>query len=240
MRVLTDLLGVPAGDRGRARAATSASCRSTSSRAASRSTSDPRRRRAGSDRGAPRRGRPPRHASRRSRRRLDAFVRWVGGDERATCASSAEQLRRRYEFDLVHSHDWLVAGAAERIARAAGAPWLVTVHATEYGRHQGWVQKYPQSHIHAAERDDGPQRRPRDHLLALHAQPRRDRVRRAAASGSRRSRTGSTVDDLEPVADDLDGVCARATPSPTSGSCCWSAGSSTRRASISRSTRSRR
>jgi glycogen(starch) synthase len=28
----------------------------------------------------------------------------------------------------------------------------VTVHATEYGRHQGWVDKYPQSHIHAVER----------------------------------------------------------------------------------------
>jgi len=27
----------------------------------------------------------------------------------------------------------------------------VTVHATEYGRHQGWVDKHPQSHIHAVE-----------------------------------------------------------------------------------------
>jgi glycogen(starch) synthase len=31
-------------------------------------------------------------------------------------------------------------------------PWLVTVHATEFGRHQGWVHKHPQSHIHACER----------------------------------------------------------------------------------------
>ena len=31
-------------------------------------------------------------------------------------------------------------------------PWLVTVHATEYGRHQGWVDKHPQSHIHGVER----------------------------------------------------------------------------------------
>ena len=30
-------------------------------------------------------------------------------------------------------------------------PWLVTVHATEYGRHQGWVDKHPQSHIHGVE-----------------------------------------------------------------------------------------
>ena len=38
------------------------------------------------------------------------------------------------------------------LARAPGVPWLVTVHATEYGRHQGWVDKHPQSHIHAVER----------------------------------------------------------------------------------------
>jgi glycogen(starch) synthase len=55
-------------------------------------------------------------------------------------------------FDLVHSHDWLVADAAERLARGAGVPWVVTVHATEHGRHQGWVADHPQSHIHAVER----------------------------------------------------------------------------------------
>ena len=27
-----------------------------------------------------------------------------------------------------------------------------TIHATEYGRHQGWVDKHPQSHIHGIER----------------------------------------------------------------------------------------
>ena len=28
----------------------------------------------------------------------------------------------------------------------------VTIHATEYGRHQGWVDKHPQSYIHGVER----------------------------------------------------------------------------------------
>src|SRR4051812_18591767 len=55
-------------------------------------------------------------------------------------------------FDLVHSHDWLVADAARRLARRRRLPWLVTVHATEYGRHQGWVDKHPQSHIHGVEK----------------------------------------------------------------------------------------
>jgi glycogen(starch) synthase len=62
------------------------------------------------------------------------------------------ELGERIEFDLVHSHDWLVAAAAEQLARRFRCPWLVTVHATEYGRHQGWVAKYPQSHIHGVER----------------------------------------------------------------------------------------
>ncbi|MGH2832664.1 MAG: glycosyltransferase family 4 protein, partial [Solirubrobacteraceae bacterium] len=31
-------------------------------------------------------------------------------------------------------------------------PLVVTIHATEYGRHQGWVDKHPQSHIHGIER----------------------------------------------------------------------------------------
>ena len=78
---------------------------------------------------------------------LDAFISWVdrmNDDMRA----AGEDL----DADLVHSHDWLVAGAARRLARAAGVPWLVTVHATEYCRHQGWVDKHPQSHIHGVER----------------------------------------------------------------------------------------
>ena len=81
---------------------------------------------------------------------VEAFVRWVSAMNQDMAALGAE-LSDRFDFDLVHSHDWLVADAAERVARAGGLPWLVTIHATEYGRHQGWVQNHPQSHIHATE-----------------------------------------------------------------------------------------
>ena len=81
---------------------------------------------------------------------LDAFIAWVD-------AMNADMLMHAamldHDFDLIHSHDWLVAPAAERLAARFGVPWVVTVHATEYGRHQGWVDKHPQSHIHAVERD---------------------------------------------------------------------------------------
>jgi glycogen synthase len=82
---------------------------------------------------------------------VEAFVRWVDDMNRDMGALGAE-LADHYDFDLVHSHDWLVSEAAERVARGNQLPWLVTVHATEYGRHQGWVQTHPQSHIHAVER----------------------------------------------------------------------------------------
>jgi glycogen(starch) synthase len=75
---------------------------------------------------------------------LDAFIAWV---ERMNADLAAAAPGG--EFDLVHSHDWLVADAARRLAR--GVPWLVTIHATEYGRHEGRVHQHPQSFIHAAE-----------------------------------------------------------------------------------------
>jgi glycogen(starch) synthase len=80
---------------------------------------------------------------------LDAFIAWVDRMNDHMLAAGAELGGG---FDLVHSHDWLVAAAGRRLARRRRLPWLVTVHATEYGRHQGWVDKHPQSHIHAVEK----------------------------------------------------------------------------------------
>jgi glycogen(starch) synthase len=82
----------------------------------------------------------------------EAFVDWVETMNAHMRARGAD-LCERFYFDLVHSHDWLVAGAAEMVARSHELPWLTTVHATEFGRHQGWVQNHPQSHIHGVERD---------------------------------------------------------------------------------------
>ncbi len=80
---------------------------------------------------------------------LDAFIAWV---ERMNADMDAAGTELGGGFDLVHSHDWLVAAAARALARRWRVLWLVTVHATEYGRHQGWVDKHPQSHIHGVEK----------------------------------------------------------------------------------------
>ncbi|HEU4978217.1 MAG TPA: glycosyltransferase family 4 protein [Solirubrobacteraceae bacterium] len=84
-------------------------------------------------------------------RDLDAFVAWIEGMNEHMLAAGRTLLERQ-SFDVVHGHDWLVAGAAGALAAEAGVPYLTTVHATEYGRHQGWVEKHPQSYIHGAER----------------------------------------------------------------------------------------
>jgi glycogen(starch) synthase len=84
-------------------------------------------------------------------RDLDRFVAWVeqmNGDMLA----AGEALADENDYDLIHGHDWLVAQAAATLAERAGVPYVTTIHATEHGRHQGWVQDYPQSHIHSVER----------------------------------------------------------------------------------------
>ena len=62
------------------------------------------------------------------------------------------ELGDRFSFDLVHGHDWLVANACDHLAKRFDAPLVTTIHATEHGRHQGWVDKHPQTYIHGVER----------------------------------------------------------------------------------------
>jgi glycogen(starch) synthase len=82
---------------------------------------------------------------------LGEFVAWVERMNADMLAAGVE-LGDRYEFGIVHGHDWLVAIACDHLARRFGAPLVTTIHATEHGRHQGWVDKHPQSYIHGVER----------------------------------------------------------------------------------------
>jgi glycogen(starch) synthase len=82
---------------------------------------------------------------------LGEFVAWVERMNSDMLAAGVE-LGDRLEFDLVHGHDWLVANACDHLARRMSAPLITTIHATEYGRHQGWVNDHPQSYIHGVER----------------------------------------------------------------------------------------
>jgi glycogen(starch) synthase len=83
-------------------------------------------------------------------RDLDRFVAWVERMNEDMLAAG-ETLGEAGSYDLVHGHDWLVAHASAALADRLGVPYLTTIHATEHGRHQGWVHKPPQSHIHQVE-----------------------------------------------------------------------------------------
>ncbi len=140
-------------------------------------------------------------------RDLDAFVGWVAAMN-ADMRDLGIELCERFDFDLVHSHDWLVASAAERLARRSGRPWLTTIHATEFGRHHGWVQTYPQSHIHGVERA---MVRRADRVITC---SRYMRSHVATVFGVPAARiivipNGIDPRDLEPVVDDLAGLRAR-------------------------------
>jgi len=82
---------------------------------------------------------------------LGEFVAWVERMNSDMLAAGVE-LGDRHNFELVHGHDWLVANACDHLAKRFQAPLVTTIHATEYGRHQGWVDKHPQSYIHGVER----------------------------------------------------------------------------------------
>jgi glycogen(starch) synthase len=82
---------------------------------------------------------------------LTEFITWVEHMNTDMLAAGVE-LGDSFDFDLVHGHDWLVAVACDHLAKRFRCPYITTIHATEYGRHQGWVENHPQSYIHGVER----------------------------------------------------------------------------------------
>ena len=137
---------------------------------------------------------------------LEAFLRWVAAMNDDMVAAGRELCERR-SIDLVHGHDWLVSRAAAALARGGHLPCLTTIHATEHGRHQGWVDRHPQSHIHAIERWMA---RRSDQLIVC-SEFMREHV--IAVFGVDPDRVevipnGIDVADLEPI-DDLAGLRAR-------------------------------
>ncbi|HUB35708.1 MAG TPA: glycosyltransferase family 4 protein [Solirubrobacteraceae bacterium] len=84
-------------------------------------------------------------------RDLDRFVAWVEkmNEDMLTAGLALAEER---SYGLVHGHDWLVAQVASTLSERLEVPYVTTIHATEHGRHQGWVQDQPQAHIHSVER----------------------------------------------------------------------------------------
>lgn len=53
--------------------------------------------------------------------------------------------------DVVHAHDWLVAHPAIALAEHFDVPLVSTFHATEAGRHSGWVSGRVNKQVHSVE-----------------------------------------------------------------------------------------
>ncbi|SER60304.1 glycosyltransferase family 4 protein [Actinokineospora terrae] len=60
-------------------------------------------------------------------------------------------LLRDWRPDVVHAHDWLVTHPAIALAEQAGAPLVATIHATEAGRHSGWLSQPLNQQVHSVE-----------------------------------------------------------------------------------------
>ena len=82
-----------------------------------------------------------------------AFVRTgltaLAGDRRAS-GGEASGIGG-WEPEIVHAHDWLVAHPAIALAQFFDVPLVSTIHATEAGRHSGWVSGIINRHVHSVE-----------------------------------------------------------------------------------------
>lgn len=61
------------------------------------------------------------------------------------------ELLGSWKPDVVHAHDWLVTHPAIALAEHAGVPLVATMHATEAGRHSGWLSQPLNQQIHSVE-----------------------------------------------------------------------------------------
>jgi glycogen(starch) synthase len=64
---------------------------------------------------------------------------------------AAHTLLRGWRPEVVHAHDWLVTHPAVAIADQLGVPLVATVHATEAGRHAGWLSQPLNQQVHSVE-----------------------------------------------------------------------------------------
>jgi len=78
---------------------------------------------------------------------LRALPRWLGASPGALLGSGDTGWRP----DVVHAHDWLIAHAAIAVADLLEVPLVATLHATEAGRHAGWLSSNVSRQVHSVE-----------------------------------------------------------------------------------------
>ncbi|MBC3193555.1 glycosyltransferase family 4 protein [Pseudonocardia sp. C8] len=79
------------------------------------------------------------------------LVAWTLGMGHGLLRHALTELLPRWRPDVVHAHDWLVAHPAIALADVAGVPLVATLHATEAGRHSGWLPGPMNRQVHSTE-----------------------------------------------------------------------------------------
>lgn len=64
---------------------------------------------------------------------------------------AGSELLGEWQPDVVHAHDWLVTHPAIALAETARVPLVGTIHATEAGRHSGWLSHPLNQQVHSVE-----------------------------------------------------------------------------------------
>jgi glycosyltransferase involved in cell wall biosynthesis len=65
------------------------------------------------------------------------FFHWVVNMNESMGQHGGKLLQEDGPFDIIHAHDWLVGDAAIALKHLFKTPLVATIHATEYGRHNG-------------------------------------------------------------------------------------------------------
>jgi glycogen synthase len=82
---------------------------------------------------------------------VETLLSWAQAAEHSLLRAALPAVRR-WRPDVVHAHDWLVAQSAVTLSELTSAPLVTTVHATEAGRHLGWLPAPLNAAIHSLER----------------------------------------------------------------------------------------
>jgi glycosyltransferase involved in cell wall biosynthesis len=75
---------------------------------------------------------------------------WIGNMNYSMSKYGAYLLEHDPDFDLIHAHDWMVADTAIALSDKFDVPIVATIHATEFGRHNG-IHNPSSEHVHAQE-----------------------------------------------------------------------------------------
>lgn len=81
----------------------------------------------------------------------EEWVSWTLQFNVALMEKSVALINDLKNINIIHAHDWLVAHAASSLKHAYRIPVVATVHATEFGRHQGHLPGPMNKLIHQIE-----------------------------------------------------------------------------------------